>query len=142
MAHHRDEIGFGLIELLLFGDVRANAQPGDRPAGIVPNQGGPQVDDDRRAILANHLEEAPTDWDGIKLAAMHHWRRGRNPQALEFAQLLVTIAPWKAESYDWLAFIAEKTGHASLLAFAKAKGDQVFADETRLYDDLRSTLDQ
>lgn len=92
--------------------------------------------------LANRLEKEPADWDGIKLVAMLHWRGGRNPQALKFAQLLVTTAPWKAESYDLLAFIAEKTGQSDLLAFAKARGDQVFTDETRLYDDLRSTLDQ
>lgn len=94
------------------------------------------------STLENHLEKAPADWSGIKLAAMLHWRGGRNPQALEFAELLVTTAPWKAESYDWLAFIAEKAMRSDLQAFAKARGDQVFAEETRLYDELRKALDQ
>ena len=94
------------------------------------------------STLTDHLEQAPADWDGIKLAAMIHWRLGHSSKALEFAQLLVQSFPWKAESYDWLAFIAEKTGRPDLLELATTKGDQVFAEETRLYGELRTTLDQ
>jgi serine/threonine protein kinase len=92
--------------------------------------------------LEAHLSTSPSDWDGIKLMAMIHIRQGHSAKAVEFAQALVKQAPWRAESYDCLAYVADKTGRADLVEFAKTKGDHVFAEETRLYDDLRTFLDR
>ncbi len=92
--------------------------------------------------LEAHLSTSPCDWDGNRLMAMIHLRQGHNSKAVEFAQALVTHAPWRAESYDWLAYVADKVGRADLVEFAKTKGDQIFAEETRLFDDLRASLDR
>lgn len=92
--------------------------------------------------LEEHLLKMPGDWDGIKLMAMIHLRQGHSAKAVDFAQALVKQAPWRAESYDWLAYVADKSGRTDLVKFAKTKGDQVFAEETRLYDDLRNYLDR
>ncbi|HQU81209.1 MAG TPA: protein kinase [Azonexus sp.] len=93
------------------------------------------------AILETHLLEAPNDWDGIKLMAMIFLRQGYFNRAVDIAQLLVKRAPWRAESYDWLAHIAEKAGRNELVAPAKKKGDEVFTQEDRLYTELRTYLD-
>jgi tetratricopeptide (TPR) repeat protein len=92
--------------------------------------------------LEAHLSKAPRDWDGTKLMAMIRLRQGHLQMAVELAEALVKIAPWRAESYDWLAYVAERGGRADLVEFAKTEGDRVFAEETRLYDDLRASLDR
>ena len=92
-------------------------------------------------ILEAHLSKTPNDWDGIKLMAMICLRLGYFNRAVDVAQLLVKRAPWRAESYDWVAHIAEKAGRNELVAPAKKKGDEVFAQEDRLYTELRTHLD-
>lgn len=93
------------------------------------------------AILEAHLSEAPNDWDGVKLMAMFFLRQGYFNRAVDIAQLLVKRAPWRAESYDWVVHIAEKAGRTELVAPAKKKGDDVFAQEDHLYTALRTYLD-
>lgn len=92
------------------------------------------------SILEAHLSESPSDWEGIKLMAMIQLRQGQSEKAVDFAQALVEKAPWRAESYDCLAYVADKAGRGDLVQIAKAKGDHVFAEETRLYNDLRTSL--
>jgi serine/threonine protein kinase len=93
------------------------------------------------AILDAHLSKDPNDWDGIKLMAMIYLRQGYFNRAVDIAQLLVKRAPWRAESYDWLAHIAEKAGRNELVASVKIKGDEIFTQEDRLYTELRTHLD-
>jgi len=93
------------------------------------------------AILEAHLSEAPNDWDGIKLMALIYLRQGYFNRAVDIALLLVKRAPWRAESYDWVAHIAEKAGRNELVAHTKKKGDEVFAQEDYLYTALRTHLD-
>lgn len=92
--------------------------------------------------LEAHLSTVPSNWDGTKLIAMIRLRQGQQKKAVELAQALVKIAPWRAESYDWLAYVAERGGRSELVEFAKTQGDRVFAEETRLYDNLRASLDR
>lgn len=91
--------------------------------------------------LETHLSENPTDWDGIKLMAMIYLRQGYNYRAVDIAQLLVKRAPWRAESYDALSYVAAKAGRQDVADSAKKKGDEVFATENELYAGLRTQLD-
>jgi hypothetical protein len=53
---------------------------------------------------------------------------------------LVKLAPWRAESYDCLAYVAERAGDASLENQAKIKGSKVFTEEIRLYEEAKTYL--
>lgn len=92
------------------------------------------------ATLEHHLSNKPSDWDAIKLLAMIFLRQGDN-RALEVAQLLVTKAPWRAESFDLLSYVATKTGRKEIAASAKKRGDEVFEKEDQLFTELRTYLD-
>lgn len=91
--------------------------------------------------LETHLSENPTDWDGIKLMAMIYLRQGYTYRAVDIAQLLAKRAPWRAESYDALSYVAAKAGRQDVADSAKKKGDEVFAAENELYAGLRAQLD-
>jgi serine/threonine protein kinase len=91
--------------------------------------------------LESHLSENPNDWDGIKLMAMIYLRQGYNFRAVDIAQLLVKRAPWRAESYDVLSYVAAKASRQDIADSAKKKGDEVFQREDQLYTSLRTHLD-
>lgn len=92
-------------------------------------------------ILQEHLSESPHDWEGIKLLAMIHLRQGCNAQAVDIAQLLVKNAPWRAESYDWLAHVAKQSCRQEIAMSAVARGNEIFEKENQLYSELRACLD-
>lgn len=91
--------------------------------------------------LEGHLAEHPNDWDGIKIMAMIHLRQGYFYQAVNIAQSLVMRAPWRAESYDVLSYVAGKASREDIVDSAKRKGDEVFVKEDQLYTSLRAHLD-
>ena len=92
-------------------------------------------------ILDHYLSENPNDWDGIKLMAMIYLRQGSYYRAVDIAQLLPKRAPWRAESYDVLSYVAAKAGRQEVADSAKKKGDEIFAKEDALYTGLRAHLD-
>lgn len=91
--------------------------------------------------LDHYLSESPNDWDGIKLLAMIYLRQGSFYRAVDIAQLLSKRAPWRAESYDVLSYVAVKAGRKDVADSAKKKGDEIFAKEDELYVGLRAHLD-
>jgi Flp pilus assembly protein TadD len=93
------------------------------------------------STLERHLSENENDWDGIKLLAMINLRQGNTQRAVEIAQLLATKAPWRAESYDLLSYVAANSNRPDIASSAKKKGDEVFEREDKLYTELRTYLD-
>ena len=91
--------------------------------------------------LDHYLSENPNDWDGIKLMAMIYLRQGSYYRAIDIAQLLPKRAPWRAESYDVLSYVAAKAGRQEIADAAKKKGDEIFAKEDALFTGLRAHLD-
>lgn len=91
-------------------------------------------------ILATYLAEVPDDFNAIRVMATLHSSSGNFVEAVTSAQLLVKLAPWRAESYDCLAYVAEKAGDGSLKNQAKIKGDKVFSEEMRLYGEAKTHL--
>lgn len=91
--------------------------------------------------LDHYLSENPNDWDGIKLMAMIYLRQGSYYRAVDIAQLLPKSAPWRAESYDVLSYVAAKAGRQEIADAAKKKGDEIFAKEDALFTGLRAHLD-
>ncbi len=72
---------------------------------------------------------------------MIYLRQGSYNRAVEIAQLLQKRAPWRAESYDVLSYVAGKSGRQEVADSAKQKGDEIFAKEDVLYTGLRAYLD-
>ena len=93
-------------------------------------------------ILATYLADVPDDFNGIRLMATLHSSSGNFVEAVKSAQSLVKLAPWKAESYDCLVYVAERAGDASLENQAKIKGDKIFAEEMRLYEEAKIYLNR
>lgn len=91
-------------------------------------------------ILATHLADVPDDLNGIRVMAGLHSRSGNSVEAVKSAQSLVQLAPWWAEGYDCLAYVAKMAGDASLENQAKIKGDKVFAEEMRLNEEAKIYL--
>lgn len=93
-----------------------------------------------QGILATYLADVPDDFNGIRLMATLHSSSGNFVEAVQSAQSLVKLAPWRAESYDCLAFVAGKAGDLNLEKQAKVNGDKVFAEETRLCEEAKTYL--
>lgn len=93
-------------------------------------------------ILAGYLADVPDDFNGIRLMAALHANSRNFTEGMKYGQLLVKIAPWRAESYDCLAFVAGQAGDANLEKQAKIKGDKVFSEEARLYEEAKAYLNR
>jgi tetratricopeptide (TPR) repeat protein len=93
-------------------------------------------------ILTNYLADMPDDFNAIRLMATVHCNNGNFVDALKSAHLLVKVAPWRTESYDCLAYVAERARDVSLQKQAKDKADIVFSEEIRLYEEMRAYLNQ
>lgn len=91
-------------------------------------------------ILATYLADVPDDFNGIRLMATLRSSSGNFVEAVQSAKSLVKLAPWRAESYDCLAFVAGKAGDVNLEKQAKVNGDKVFAEETRLCEEVKRYL--
>lgn len=94
------------------------------------------------ASLTDHLAHSPNDWKALRLMSLLQMRHANFVKAVAFASLLVKCAPWRAESYDCLVFVAERANDTRLVNACKSKGDEVFAEENRLFAELRASLDQ
>jgi hypothetical protein len=92
-------------------------------------------------VLALHLSEAPNDWDATRIIALIHQRMGNGDRAFHYAQLLPSIAAWRAESYDWLSYVCERINKPDLATQAKKQGDEIFGRESVLFEGLRNYLD-
>ena len=68
-------------------------------------------------------------------------RAGTPLQALKYARLLGEVAPWRAESYDWLSYVAKAAGHFEAAHEAKILGEKVFANEQELFRRLNGHFD-
>lgn len=68
------------------------------------------LNDPKKAVevLEQHLSTLSDDWEGIRVMALIRLRMGELDDALRFAQILPTIAPWRGESYDWLSYVAQQ----------------------------------
>lgn len=94
------------------------------------------------AILSDFLQDVPDDFNGIRAMATIQLHNENFPEAMKYAKSLVKLAPWRAESYDCLAFVAEKAGDTNCAKQAKIEGDRIFASETQLYEEAKAYLDR
>lgn len=92
-------------------------------------------------VLEKHLSKCPADWEGIRVMALIRLRMGNLEGAMQYVQLLPTVAPWRAESFDWLSYVAERVNRPDIVQQAKLRGDEVFGEEGRMFEELRAYLD-
>jgi hypothetical protein len=88
------------------------------------------------------MNGARFNWEAIRDLALLEQRKGNCTHALELAHVLTRHAPWRAESYDTLSYVADKCGDIKISEGAKEKGDKVFSEETVCFERLRDNLDE
>lgn len=93
------------------------------------------------SVLSRHLSVVPNDWAGVKAMALFHLRMGMPDDAMKYAQMLSVVAPWRAESYDWLSYVAQQLKRPDIAQQAKRRADEVFQQEDMLFEELRASLD-
>ena len=91
--------------------------------------------------LLNRTTDGSRDsWTSRKELALLLQRESRYREAISEANKLVEAAPWRAEGYDVLSYVADKAGDARLANEAKKKGDQTFDREMELFDKLKTLI--
>ncbi len=90
-------------------------------------------------LLRNLINSSPNEWRARKELVLLLQRSGRINDAITEANNYVNICPWRAESYDTLCYVAGKAGNSQLSGQAKLKGDNIFAQEMKLFDSLKKS---
>ena len=98
--------------------------------------------DKAAVLLDNHLSTEPRDWEAIKVMALLRLRAGASTDALKYARMLSQIAPWRAESYDWLSFVGREVKRPDVEEEARSRGNEIFAKEDALFKGLRAYFDK
>ena len=88
-------------------------------------------------ILRGVDTDSENSWNARKELAFLLQRDGRFKEAIAEANSLAEVAPWRAESYDALSFVADKAGNVKLANEAKTKADHVFDEEMQLLEKLQ-----
>lgn len=92
-------------------------------------------------IIHDHLSNHPGDWEAVKNLALFLLRQSDYDEAFNTGHQLIKIAPWRAESYDWLSYVAEQVGDSKSASTYKNMGDKVFEKEKSLFEELRVYLE-
>ena len=93
--------------------------------------------EEAEAILRSVNTDSENSRNARKELAFLLQRDGRFKEAIAEANSLAKAAPWRAESYDTLSFIACKAGDAKLASEAKRKADHVIDEEMQLFEKLQ-----
>ncbi len=91
-------------------------------------------------LLVNQIKENPKNWDAIRAMALLRQRTDLKDEAYFYGKKLIDIAPWKAESYDTVKYIAKRFDDESLAREMESKGNSVFNKEMDLFRELRDSL--
>ena len=86
------------------------------------------------------IKTSEDSWNSRKELVLLLQRDGRLKETLSEANLLIESAPWRAESFDVLSYVAEKVGDTKLANHAKKKGNQTYDKEKKLFEKLRTLI--
>lgn len=96
--------------------------------------------EDSIRALEQVLAEDQHSWEAANCMAQFLSRWKRHDEAIPWADHLIAVAPWKAESYDIASFVYRQAGDAEKANARKMEGDQIFAEEKRLREAFRESL--
>ena len=96
--------------------------------------------DEAEALLRGAISDSEDSWNARRELAFLLQRADRFKEAVSEANSLAEEAPWRAESYDTLSFVADKAGDAKLASEAKEKATQTFDKEMELFGKLRTLI--
>ena len=96
--------------------------------------------DEAEALLRGVINDSEDSWGARRELALLLQRAGRFKEAISEANGLVEEAPWRAESYNTLSFVADKGGDTKLASEAKKRTTQTFDKEMELFDKLRAFI--
>ena len=91
-------------------------------------------------LLREVIKTSKDSWSARKELVLLLQRDGRMEEALSEANLLVELAPWRAESFDVLGYVADKVNDTGLADDAKKKGNQIFDKEKELFEKLGTLI--
>jgi serine/threonine protein kinase/predicted Zn-dependent protease len=97
--------------------------------------------EDAHSLLRHHLGKQPDDWAGAKAMALLRLRMGEATDAMNFAEKLSATAPWRAESYDCLGYVARQLNKLDIAQQAERHGNEIFQKEEALFKELRAHMD-
>ncbi|MEI8122811.1 MAG: hypothetical protein WCI20_12240, partial [bacterium] len=78
------------------------------------------------------LDDNQQSWEAYSCMAQFLCRWNNHTEAITWADGLVAIGPWKAESYDIASFVYKQAGDTTKAEELKIEGDRVFSEEIRL----------
>lgn len=93
--------------------------------------------DEAIRAVEQELAENQHSWDAANCMAQFLSRWKRHDEATPWADHLMAIAPWKAESYDIASFVYRQAEDAAKADTLKMEGDRVFAEEKQLREAFR-----
>ena len=96
--------------------------------------------DEAEGLLRGIINDSEDSWSARRELAFLLQRAGRLKEAVSEANGLAEAAPWRAESYDALSFVADKANDAKLASEAKKKANQTFDKEMELFEKLRTLI--
>ena len=96
--------------------------------------------DEAVEALKQELEINEQSWDVANCMAQFLSRWKRHGEAIPWADHLISVGPWKAESYDTASFVYQQAGDTEKADDLKTEGDRIFAEETRLREAFRESL--
>lgn len=96
--------------------------------------------DEAEALLRGAINDSEDSWKARRELALLLQQEGRFKEAISEANRLVEAAPWRAESYNTLSFVADKGGDTKLASEAKKRTTQTFDKEMELFDKLRTLI--
>ena len=133
-------------ERVLIRDVYDYYLPNDRPSSRDPVVTAEVLgwlcrDQEAIGLLLKARDKAPGNWELNRALILTLRRVGRHDEAFDVALAFAEVAPWRAESHDFLGHAAEGVGFTDVAERARRRGNEVFEQEKRLFEELRTGLD-
>ena len=92
------------------------------------------------SLLREVIKTSKNSWSTRKELVLLLQRDDRLKEALSEANLLVESAPWRAESFNVLGYVADKMNNTRLANDAKKKGNQISDREKKLFQKLGTLI--
>jgi len=92
------------------------------------------------STLYSLLQTEPNNLEAARAMSEILARNGNVETAILWAEYVVKLAPWKAESFDLSSYVHNQAGQKDIAQKYKTRGDEVFKQEKVLFEKLRQHL--
>ena len=92
------------------------------------------------ATLYALLQTDPNNLEAARAMSEILSRNGNADTAISWAEYVINLTPWKAESFDLISYVHTRAGNKDIAQKYKTDGDEVFKQEMILFEKLRTHL--